>query len=910
MQQFRSLIEELEARKLLSADLTGSFTGKIPGAISLKSPTKLTVKIADTGAASISGPATLTLFASQDSTLDSNDPHLAVARIKLNLKPGKSTNVTESFNAPVGAGTGSYFLVGDIVPANSAASVFFSSAKVSIISPFVDLAGTVSLSPKTTSFTVGGKAQKPLALTVNVTNHGNVPVKGPVAITVFGSSNTILDPLDTLLTTLPAKTLMLNPGKSKKFTINFKPTAATQSGKFFGIADVNSGTTIRTAVVESNIDNDTSVTSNTFTITNPAKPQRAAFVGGLTDDNSVILVGTPELTTFSATVAHSSATTAVELDEVDSSGNLIGKITNLQDDGSPGDGDAVAGDGTFSGIVPINFDALGTRYFIAKVTDSANGSSGATAAMSIAGVNPPTDAQLQQDDDSANVVAAPAYAIAAAKGTAAQIIAAVQASLQSDADLVPGSVSTTSDSIMWENTDGTLECIPTDILLGNRGASEPVQTLGSASQVATPAALAPATAAPSDQIIRPADDNADGQTAVVLDPYNDQFGTNDLSDVDSGDEAPAISQMLSDAGYQTTYLSTSQISSLTVYQNLGSNAAIVIVSHGAVDPKYGSFLATSVLDSEDPWTSHKFDLANQRLALYPTGEGQQYLAGSQFFARYTGSMDGTIVYLGACHLGETSEMPNAFLDQGAGAVIAYTGVVQGVFAAPHGIAAFKTLVQPMDNTIGDIPGINVDVVTAILNPSVSHVARPNLITSKHTVSPNGLVLTGVVNRFLSFGDLTATLPGKPLLTNVNLIVTYSWPNDEKDLDSKTTFGGGSAGFNLDGGTYLNWLGDQQGAGLQETTIVDLYDAWKAGVFGKTTVVNVGADWYTPDAGAGPATISVALEDIDTEEQYQIQSLIIIPGTETDGATSQQGEISVTLGGDPTNPTVTVKLGHV
>jgi hypothetical protein len=171
------------------------------------------------------------------------------------------------------------------------------------------------------------------------------------------------------------------------------------------------------------------------------------------------------------------------------------------------------------------------------------------------------------------------------------------------------------------------------------------------------------------------------------------------------------------------------------------------------------------------------------------------------------------------------------------------------------------------------------------------------------------VRTGIRNRFLSFGDLNATLPGRPLLLNVNLVVTYNWPNDEKDLDSRTEFAGGAAGFNLPGGTYLNWLGDEQGAGEEETTIVDLYDAWKAGVFSTTTTVGAGADWYTPDDGSGPATISVALEDINTEKQYQIQSLVVIPGQETDGATSQQGEIDVTLGGDPTNPTVTVKLVH-
>jgi hypothetical protein len=907
MQQLRSQIEQLEARRFLSGVLAGSFTGKIPGAISLKSPTKVTMKVADTGAASISGPATLTLYGSQDSTLDSLDPRLVVAKIKLNLKPGKSVNVTETFSAPAAASSGSYFLVGDIVPAGASGSVFFSTPKVTITAPFVDLTGTMSLSPKTTSFTVGGKSQKPLAFTVVVANHGNVPAKGPMAISLFGSSSTILDSLDPLLMTLPAKTLLLNPGKTKKFTINFKPTAATPSGKFYGIAEVNSGTTIKTAIVESNISNDTAVTSNTFTITNSAKPVKAAFVGGLSDNTVAVVVGSPELTTFNVSVVDATPTTMVELDEVDSSGDLIGQITTLQDNGSPANGDAVAGDGIYSGIVPIAFNAPGTRYFVAKVSDSASGSSGQTAAVSIPGITGPTTQQLAEDDQTSTAAVQSGMSIAANGGTAAQVISTIQTALSSDANVMPGSISTTDSSIAWEDSDGIVEMVPTDELLGGRGASQPVQTLGSAAQVAGGTSIAPAAESASPPII-PADNSGDGQSAVVLDPYNGQFTESSFG----GDEAPQIAQMLTDAGYDTTYLTTSQISSLTVYQNLGSNATIAIVTHGVVSAKYGAIIATNVLDSEDPASSHASDLVNHRLYLNPgaiaaNGDGaQEYLATSQFFAKYTGSMDGTIVYLGACHLGETFQMPNAFLDQGAGAVIAYTGPVNGSFAVPHGLGVYNTLLKPTDNTVGDIPGINVDVVTTAQanSSSIKHASQ------SRTVSPDGLVLTtGIRNEFLSFGDLKATLPGRPMLVNVNLIVTYNWPNDEKDLDSRTVFAGGAAGFNLPGGTYLNWLGDEQGAGQEETTIVDLYDAWKSGVFGTTTVVGAGADWYTPDDGSGPATISVALEDINTEKQYQVQSLAIIPGQETDGATSQQGEIDVTLGGDPTNPTVTIKLVH-
>ena len=899
MLENQSHIEPLEARQLLSAAMSGSFTGKIPGAISLKSPTRLTVKLVNTGGVAISGPATLNIFASQDSVFDSGDALIAGEKVKLNLKPGKSSTATISFSAPSAISSGSYRLVGEIVPSSAPPGIFFSASSVAITAPFVNLGGTIALSPKTTSYTVGGKGVKPLSVTVIVVNHGNVPARGPVAIALYGSTNAALDALDPLLTTVPAKAITLNPGKSKKYVINLKPTAATPSGTYLMLANINAGITAKTAIVESTLDDNTPATPNTFKIINGAKPQKAAFAGALTDNILAVVVGSPELTTFSASIANAGPSTSVELDEVDSSGNLIGAIASMSDDGSVANGDQVAGDGTYSANVPIGFDAAGTRYFVAKVVDTTQSVSAQTAAISIPGVTGPTQQQFAADDADAITVRQAAAPVVAAHGTAAQIIAAVNGVLQSDANVQPGSIRTVESAIAWDSVDGIGHAILTDELLGCRGASAGTTTViqsagrpASAGAVTTPVIKSSAAARPN------------GRTAVVIDPYNATFTE------DGGDEAPAIAQKLTDAGYDTTYLGAAQLNSLSQYQNLGTNAALVFVAHGIIIPNMGSYLATRVLATEDAKANHLSDLENHRLILNDDsvaadGTGtSSYLAQSGFFKAYTGSMDGSIVYLGACHLAENQDMAQAFLGLKAGAVIAYTGFVKSPFAVPHGLATFDTLLKDTKNTVGDIPGINVDVVTA--PPKTSSSRR----TSGVIFNPDGLTMGGgsnVLNRFLSFGDLKAVLPGKPKLKAVNLVVTYSWPNTQRDLDTRTAFGGGAAGFDITAGTYLNWLGDQQGAGLQETTIVDLYDAWKAGIFSTTTVVGAGADWYAPDKGKGPATISVALEDITTEKQYEIQTLVINPATETTGATSQQGTIAVTLGGDPTDPTVTIKL---
>jgi hypothetical protein len=887
MQNSSRHIERLESRQLLSADLTGVFFGKVPTAIPLQVTNHLTVRVTNQGDASAVGAASVLLYASTDASLDSGDTLLGTGTAKLNLKATKSSNVTVKFASPSALITGGYYLLADIVDGsgiteqNTANNVVATASTVTITQPFVDLTDSITLTSKIPSYTVGAKKQTPLKFTVVVTNHGNVPAKGPLAVNLFGSENKTLDPLDTSLYALPARAINIRAGKTRVYSVVLKPTVATQSGTFYGIAEINSNS----GVAETVTSNDSASTSSTFTITNSALPVAPKLTGTLSDNIIEVLVGTPELVTFSATVNGAASTTAVELDQVDASGTLISKVADLSDNGSATNGDAVAGDGIFSAMVPISFSGPGTQYYVAKLVDAV------TSPLSIRGVNPPTDAQLAQDSADSDAVGQAANQAMLTGGGAPQIISAAETALAADTNVLAGSMDVQPDGIEWENSDGIVEEISTDAILGGRGVSNlnsaaaavttgPLAAVGSESISSGSVSASPAAATAT---IKPADAAPDnGQTAVVLDPFHFYFSP-------QGDEAPNVAASLTAAGYTTSYLADTAVT-LDSFKNLGSNATVAIVSHGLNSPRYGVSIVTDDPVPASPDSSFLSDLVNHRLykCVIPANNRVDNTATNvsvvtaSFFTKYTGTMDGSIVYLGCCHLGETPDLANAFINLGAAAVLAYKNPVPTDFGEKQGNASYKALLGDTANTIGDIPGVNT--ATAPYNNF------------------------GGLCRFVSFGDLKATLPGLPLLTNVNLVVTYSWTAAEKDLDDITTFAGQSAGAQLNGGTYLNWLGDDQLAGGEETTVVDLYDAWAAHVFTTTTTVGLGADWYTPDGGAGPATVSIALEDIHTQKQYQIQSVLINPGQETDGAMDLLKQVNVTLGGNTANPTVKVKLG--
>jgi len=66
------------------------------------------------------------------------------------------------------------------------------------------------------------------------------------------------------------------------------------------------------------------------------------------------------------------------------------------------------------------------------------------------------------------------------------------------------------------------------------------------------------------------------------------------------------------------------------------------------------------------------------------------------------------------------------------------------------------------------------------------------------------------------------------LQDFDLVVTYTWPVTQRDLDTGTRFLGESVGYSAGGSRYMTFSGDDTSAGGRETIVVNLHAAFAAG----------------------------------------------------------------------------------
>ena len=169
------------------------------------------------------------------------------------------------------------------------------------------------------------------------------------------------------------------------------------------------------------------------------------------------IVGDPELIHFNLHTAGATSSSTVEVDEITADGTLIGKLTTLFDDGSAANGDAVAGDGIYSGVNTVAFTSTGVRYFMGKFSDWSLAGSQRTAAVVITGVNPATESQLQLSiDDNARLSAIAMDALNQGR-PAASVLKSLQDALSQDMYVIPGSVQVANGVIQWEDINGILQ---------------------------------------------------------------------------------------------------------------------------------------------------------------------------------------------------------------------------------------------------------------------------------------------------------------------------------------------------------------------------------------------------------------------------------------------------------------------
>jgi len=207
-----AVIESLECRRLLSADLSAQFVG-VPAVLAAEGTTQVTVRITNIGDAPAKGTASIQLIASADANLDAADALLAMANKKLNLKPGKASSMKVRVPAPRSLAGGDYILFAQVSGHATATdtraenNIAASPAAVHVQNAFVDLAAQNVGVPQPS-------ANGTEKVSVQVKNLGNVTARGAVVVSWYLSTDTALDVNDILIAST-GKRVKTAPGKSQ-----------------------------------------------------------------------------------------------------------------------------------------------------------------------------------------------------------------------------------------------------------------------------------------------------------------------------------------------------------------------------------------------------------------------------------------------------------------------------------------------------------------------------------------------------------------------------------------------------------------------------------------------------------------------------------------------------------------------
>lgn len=114
--------------------------------------------------------------------------------------------------------------------------------------------------------------------------------------------------------------------------------------------------------------------------------------------------------------------------------------------------------------------------------------------------------------------------------------------------------------------------------------------------------------------------------------------------------------------------------------------------------------------------------------------------------------------------------------------------------------------------------------------------------------------------------------------NLQLIATYSWGPDQRDLDTATSFLDGRVGFSCGSSpnTYITFSGDSRGADGSETATMFVGRAFQDGAWTISTSVVFEAQWFGSE-DMGPATLTLSVLDPDNGNSEPINTIEITPG---------------------------------
>ncbi len=267
------MIERLEDRRMLSADLSATFPGRLPAALPVDGTSVINVHLTNHGSSIAQGTAQVELFASTDAMLDAGDFPVVTKPIHVRLRPRGAENVRLSFATPTSLADGEYYLLAELQGSTAVVgspAVAASSAPVSIQSPFSDLSLQFASLP-TLPIEIDGASAGRRVATVFVTNTGNIPIRGKVDASLYLSTDNVLDSTDSLLATAKNRPIALKPGRHAVTGFRIAVPPGTAVGGYFLIAEITPTGTL----VDSNAADNVAVSSRRVAVvTQLPQPQR------------------------------------------------------------------------------------------------------------------------------------------------------------------------------------------------------------------------------------------------------------------------------------------------------------------------------------------------------------------------------------------------------------------------------------------------------------------------------------------------------------------------------------------------------------------------------------------------------------------------------------------------------------
>lgn len=289
---------------------------------------------------------------------------------------------------------------------------------------------------------------------------------------------------------------------------------------------------------------------------------------------------------------------------------------------------------------------------------------------------------------------------------------------------------------------------------------------------------------------------------------------------------------------------------LGILKNLHRYEAVSLVSLSRVVTYKSSFGAVTrqtiamVTDVPvDEANNYVSDIASKRVIAV-----NGYLAVTPaFFDKYTDSFDGGAVYFGGSKTTSPNGFASVFASKSVGAFFGHTSVWTAV-------DVWVSLLN--GGTAGDTPCVASGSCHLATDPTYSFL---NLCES---------------------------------LSIPNLIITYTWPLTQADLDTGTEFLNSQAGYACFENQYMQFSGDDTSNGGSETVIINLQAALDDGTWlaEDGVAVDLRAGWFSPAEGSGPAAVSVSLADGTNDSGIKT----INPGSQSDCAQTCVGSAAVTV----------------